>query len=84
MAENGPVRKVSAEDFAAHCLELIDEVAARGSTLVVTRADHPAVKVIPAETMNLEAPSLLGTVTYHISDDELVHFSTEDDWEALP
>ena len=42
-------RTVEASEFKAKCLELIDEVAARGETLTVTKNRRPVVEVRPAE-----------------------------------
>ena len=42
-------RSVAAEEFADHSLSLLDEVAATGETLIVTREGKPVAKVIPFE-----------------------------------
>ena len=39
---------VQASVFKATCLELMDEVQARGTTLVVTKSGRPVVMVAPA------------------------------------
>jgi len=68
-------RSISAADFKAKCLALLDEVADRKETLVVTKRGKPVARVIPVE----EPRSLIGSVTFHISDEELVNWSA--DWE---
>lgn len=70
-------RTIPASQFKAKCLALLDEVAATGETLVVTKRGKPVARVIPAE----EPRSLIGTVTYHISDDEFVHGGL--DWHGF-
>lgn len=67
-------RTIPASQFKAKCLALLDEVARTGETLVVTKRGKPVARVVPAE----EPRSLVGTVTYHISDEEFVNFSL--DW----
>jgi len=64
------VRKtIPASEFKAKCLALLDEVAQTKETLVVTKRGKPVAHVVPVE----EPRSLIGSVTYHISDEELVH-----------
>ena len=72
----GMSRQISATQFKARCLALLDEVAASGETLVVTKHGKPVAQVAPVEP----APSLRGTVTYLVSDDELIAPLWED-WE---
>ncbi len=67
-------RRISASEFKAKCLALLDEVAETRETLVVTKRGKPVARVVPAE----DPRSLIGSVTYHISDEELVNFSV--DW----
>jgi prevent-host-death family protein len=67
-------RTIPASQFKAKCLALLDEVAATGESIVVTKRGKPVAQVVPAE----EPRSLIGTVTYHMSDEEFVNFSL--DW----
>ena len=73
------MRSVAASEFKAKCLALLDEVAERGETLVVTKRGKPVAHVVPAE----EPRSLIGTVKYLVSDDELIKPLYED-WEPEP
>jgi prevent-host-death family protein len=60
-------REITATQFKAHCLALLDEAAA-GEEILVTKHGRPVARVIPAE-----APaSLIGSVTYHVDDDALI------------
>ena len=70
-------REIPASEFKAKCLALLDEVAETKETLVVTKRGKPVAHVVPAD----EPMSLIGTVTYHISDDELVHGGI--DWSGF-
>jgi prevent-host-death family protein len=62
-------RSISASEFKAKCLALLDEVAEKGQPLVVTKRGKPVARVLPVE----EPRSLLGTVKFLVDDDELVH-----------
>ena len=52
-------RTVAAGEFKARCLALLDEVAERGETLVVTKHGKPVAKVVPIE---LSKQTLRGSV----------------------
>ena len=71
----GHMRSIAASQFKARCLVLLDEVAETKETLVVTKRGKPVAQVVPVE----EPRSLIGSVTFHISDDELVNAGLE--WE---
>lgn len=62
------MRSIAAARFKAQCLKLLDEVADTGETIVVTKRGKPVAKVAPIE----EPPSLKGSVTFLVSDDELM------------
>ena len=54
-------RRIPAGKFKAQCLALLDEVAATGVSLVITKRGKPVARLGPLE----ELPSLRGSVTYH-------------------
>lgn len=59
-------RTVSASQFKAHCLSLLDEVAS-GEEIIVTKRGRAVARVVAAG-----APGTLrGSVTYHVSEEEL-------------
>lgn len=64
-------REITATQFKARCLRLLDEVAETGETLVVTKHGRPVARVEPP----LRPDDLRGSVKFNISDDELIHFS---------
>ena len=72
-------RWVSATQFKAHCLALMDEVARSGQSLVITKHKQAVVRVIPAAG----PVSLLGSVRVLVSDDELIA-PIDVSWEADP
>jgi prevent-host-death family protein len=61
-------RVVQASRFKAECLALMDEVAATGRSLVVTKHGRPIVRVGPV----VEPPSLRGSVRFLVGEDELL------------
>jgi prevent-host-death family protein len=69
-------RTISAADFKARCLALMDEVNATGETLVVTKRGRPVARVVSAEA----APrrSLRGSV--RCRDDLVGH--VDEPWDA--
>jgi prevent-host-death family protein len=70
-------RTISASAFKAKCLGLLDEVAATGETIVVTKRGRAVAKVAPV----VEPPSLLGSVTYNVSEEELLA-PIDDPWDV--
>jgi prevent-host-death family protein len=49
------LRQIGAGEFKARCLALLDEVAATGEEIVVTKRGEPVAKVVPfKETSPLE------------------------------
>ena len=65
------LREISATQFKARCLRLLDEVAESGETLVITKHGRPVARVEPP----LRPDDLRDSIKFNISDDELVNFS---------
>ncbi|HXM86731.1 MAG TPA: type II toxin-antitoxin system prevent-host-death family antitoxin [Solirubrobacteraceae bacterium] len=61
-------RTVSASQFKAKCLAMLDEVAATGEELVVTKHGRAVARVSAAA----QPRSLRGSVTFNVSDEELI------------
>jgi prevent-host-death family protein len=70
-------REVNAARFKAECLALLDDVAATGQPIVVTKRGKPVARVIPVE----EPPSLRGSVTILVSEEELLA-PMDEVWDA--
>ena len=69
---------VSASDFKAHCLEIMEKVRANRQEVVVTKRGHPVVKVSPiAEASGPIFGCMKGTA---IAKGDI--FSTGERWEA--
>lgn len=64
-------REITATQFKARCLRLLDEVAQTGETLVITKHGRPVARVEPP----LRADDLRGSLKINMSDDELIYFS---------
>lgn len=69
-------RTISASKFKAQCLALLDEVAASGEEIVVTKRGKPVARLVPVSP----AESLKGSVTYLVSDEEFIAPLYED-WD---
>lgn len=65
---DGVERTISATRFKARCLALLDEVAETGEALIVTKRGKPVARVESVEPSR----SLAGSVTFLVSDDELI------------
>jgi prevent-host-death family protein len=61
-------RIVSASQFKAQCLAMLDEVASTGEEIVITKRGRAVARVSAAKAPE----SLRGSVTFNVSDDELV------------
>lgn len=61
-------REIAISKFKAECLNILQEAADTGEEIVVTKRGKPLVRVVPVE----DPPTLQGSVTYLVSDDELV------------
>jgi prevent-host-death family protein len=70
-------RQVSASRFKAQCLRLLDDVAETGVPLVVTKRGKPVARVVATSP----PPSLLGSVSQLVDDDELIA-PIEATWDA--
>jgi prevent-host-death family protein len=71
MVMSQPLKEITATQFKAKCLRLLDQVAETGETLVITKHGRPVARVEPPPRPD----DLQGSVKFNISDDELIHFS---------
>ena len=51
MQKTENVRTITASEFKAKCLELLDEVAESGATLVITKNGRPVSRLIPYQEL---------------------------------
>lgn len=64
-------REITATQFKARCLRLLDEVAETGETLVVTKHGRPVARVEPP----LRPDDLRSSGKINMTDEELIYFS---------
>lgn len=68
---------VSASDFKARCLALIDEVATTGHEIVVTKRGVPMARLVP-----IAAPEEMESTVSLAVDDDADYFSTGEVWDV--
>ena len=71
------VRTIPAGEFKAKCLALLDEVAATGQEIIVTKRGKPVARLVATRPL---VGSLLGTVSYDREED--LTEPTGEVWEA--
>ena len=76
MTMSESARSVPAGKFKAQCLSLLDEVAATGRELVVTKHGRPVARIVPVD--RLKAGALAGVIRF----DGDFTGPIEADWEA--
>jgi prevent-host-death family protein len=62
------MQRISASQFKARCLALLDDVALTGEEIVVTKRGKPVARLVAID----EPKPLAGSVAFHVSDDDLV------------
>jgi prevent-host-death family protein len=73
-------RQISASQFKARCLGLMDDVAASGDVLVITKNGQPVAELHPARPPRHPTPFGLHRATRLIGD---VLAPLEEPWDAL-
>lgn len=68
--------EMKASEFKAKCLAVLDEVRDSGREVTITKRGKPVAKLVPVE----EPGSLRGSVTYLVSDEELIA-PMHDEWD---
>jgi prevent-host-death family protein len=64
-------KEITATQFKARCLRLLDEVAETGETLVITKHGRPVARLEPP----MRPDDLRDSVKINMSDEELIYFS---------
>jgi prevent-host-death family protein len=65
------MKQITATQFKARCLRLLDEVAETGEPLVITKHGRPVARLEPP----VQPADLHDSVKLHLSPEELVHAS---------
>lgn len=75
-------RVITASEFRAKCLGLLDELAEHGGTITVTKRGRPVAIVKPAKKTRYKSPmgSLVGKIKI-VGD--IVNEDTSDSWNVL-
>lgn len=63
--------EITATQFKARCLRLLDDVAASGDPLVITKHGRPVARLEPVGPER----ELRGSVSFHVTDEELIDSS---------
>ena len=71
-----PDTSISAADFKARCLALLDRVARTGRGVIVTKRGRPVARVVPLDADS--APDLCGSIVHQ---DDIVS-PLDVDWAA--
>lgn len=74
-------RVIGATEFKAKCLALLDEVAADGATITVTKRGRPVATLGPAKKRAWKSSKGILAGKVKIVGD-IVHFDTTDLWDA--
>lgn len=70
-------RTVSASQFKAQCLAMLDDVAITGDEIIVTKRGRAVARVSAAT----EPETLNGSVTFNVPDEELIE-PLDIEWDA--
>jgi prevent-host-death family protein len=65
------MKEITATQFKARCLRLLDEVAETGEPVVITKRGRPVARLEPP----VRPADLEGSASVHLSDEEFVHAS---------
>jgi prevent-host-death family protein len=76
------MKTMAAGEFTARCLEVMDQVRATRTPVVITKRGKPVAKLVPAEEVRTTAfDSLKGKI--EIVGDIVSPIVPPEDWEAL-
>ena len=70
--------QIGAGDFKARCLKLLDEVAASGSALIITKRGKPVARLVPVASRKRLFGAMAGSV---VSQERIVE-PLDETWQA--
>lgn len=78
-------KTVTATEFKADCLKLIDAMNRDRQPVVVTRHGKPVARLVPAESPNEGKPSIIGALrgTVLRYDDPFAPAIAPEEWDAM-
>ena len=74
-------QQISATEFKAKCLSILDDVARTGRVVIVTKHGKPVAKV--TKTSQSLRPAMGGMAGTAEEIGDIVNFDTTDEWECL-
>lgn len=72
--------EITAAEFKARCLKLMDEVQATQTPITVTKRGRPVARLVPIEPA--EAPPLFGCLKGSVTANDDLIAPVEVDWDA--
>jgi prevent-host-death family protein len=72
---------IAASDFKARCLRILEEVAERGDTVVITKRGKALAKLVPLEAERKPLKGRWSGLARTTGD--IVYSDTSEDWDAL-
>jgi len=76
------MKQISATQFEAHCLALLDEVWSTGKSIVVTKDGKPLVKLVPAKAADQDIFGFM-VGKGKIVGDIVSPVTSVEDWDAV-
>lgn len=80
------MHSVTATEFKAKCLAIMDDVANTGQGVLITKRGKPIAKIVPTDTLKVASPigMMAGTCETLVDEDELLQpILAESEWNAL-
>jgi prevent-host-death family protein len=74
------MKMMAADKFKDVCLETVDEVAASGSEVLITKRGRPVARLVPYESTASRQRSLVGSVLSETGDP----FHSGESWDVTP
>ena len=80
------MKTIKASEFKAKCLKLMDEVAATGEPLLITKHGKPVAELVPTEQKPKPKPKRKSLLGLHKGQMKIlgdIMSPLEEDWEVL-
>jgi len=77
----GQTTDMPISEFKAKCLGVVDDIAATGAAITLTKRGHAVARVVPIESVTAPLKDTWSGGAVRIAGD-LIHFDLAGDWEA--
>ncbi len=74
---------IPAGEFKAKCLKLLDEVAKKRETLVITKHGKPVAQLVPVPEPNAERPGIVGSMKGSVLWEGDIISPIDVEWDAM-